>query len=207
MKIIFDFDHTVFNMSLMHEQIIEVLEMIGVSREEYLSIYEDVTRWRLFTVKALAQRIERRKGIDRSEIISALETVVEESAKYVYDDVIQSMKHLKEEGHKIFLLSWGDPSWQEKKLKHSGLAEYVDEAVCVAQMKADYLKQMKRDDEILVMVDDKPAEISAIAEEHPDISCIRIKRKDSKYADQPTPAGIPEASDMRAVMNFIRTIS
>lgn len=213
MKIIFDYDHTLFDMTSMHDAIYEAMEELGISRQTYQDVYNAETHWKMFTVKGISQRLEKSTGTKFAQIASSFENISEDSELFVYDDVHEACKSLKDQGHDLLLLSWGDEGWQKKKIENSGVSNYFDEIITAMDVKTKYLEgfcEETCDDGAgkckVVVVDDKPAELLAIKESNPLFHLIRIKRSNGKYSDQPTPDGMHEAVDMKDVLTIVESL-
>lgn len=203
MKLIFDFDHTIFDMMSMHADLLVAVQKLGITAEEYEEAYEQSTKWKMFSTKRLAEVLKKTNKVTEAQVISALEGVAKESALYLFDDVEQSFDQLKESGHRISLLSWGDEDWQGLKINHSGIMPHCEEVVSVTEVKADYLQKKYKEAGCLVVIDDKPAELKAIEVASPEIRLIRMRREGAKYSDIGTPPTIPEAKNMDEVIKII----
>ena len=206
MKIIFDFDHTIFNMTEMHKAIEEEIEKLGIDLENYRQAYSDITSRKAFSIDSFANSLEKISGVSSSIIKEGFEKVVKESSLYLYEDVIENFEQLKEGGHNISLLSWGDAAWQKKKIHHSGIAPYIKEVVTVSELKSKYVEKWEAHIECYVLINDKPAELKAIKECKPELKLIRMRRGNGKYSDTETPPGIPEVKDMRETIELIKTM-
>lgn len=206
MKLIFDFDHTVFDMTEMHKSLKDSVVGLGVSKEHYQDAYNDVTQWKMFTLSDFSQRISRDAGVDAQQIERAFDSVAKESFLYIYDDVESHFERLKTAGHKIYLLSWGDADWQEKKIKESGLMKHCEEVVSIPEIKASYIREKHPESDCLVLIDDRPAELKAVLKHEPHMKVIRVRRENGKYSDIQTPHGIPEATNMAEVFTLIENM-
>lgn len=203
MKLIFDFDHTVFDMMEMHAAIFAAMKKIGVTEEQYNAAYDQITKWKMFTTDGLANALAKTAGVNEARVIQALEGVAKETELYVYDDVPGAFQELLDSGHKISLLSWGDKDWQDLKIKHSGLMPFCEEVVSVTQVKADYIQKKYDSLGCLVVIDDKIAELKAIQAASPEMKLIRMRREGAKYSEIETPHGIMEAKDMSEVVKIL----
>lgn len=206
MKIIFDFDHTVFNTLSMHEDIIVAMETLGVSEEKYQRVYEDVTYWKMFNVDAFANRLERLFAVSSEDVVQALSKITDRSELYVYDDVKDNAKELISAGHEMYLLSWGDEEWEKNKIDNSGISSYFKKVVTVSKVKVGYLGEWCCGNTGIVLINDKPAELKVIKEMHSNFNLIRLKRPGGKFSDQPTPDGVMEAKSMAEVVKLIEKI-
>lgn len=203
MIIVFDFDHTIFDMMAMHEALYSAIRKLGVSRADYDDAYLAVTHWKMFTPSALAQRLQKANKVSAEKTLQAMQSVAERSREFLYEDTTEAMRRLKEAGHELYILTWGDEAWQGAKVKHSGLMPYCKEAFCLSQAKQDFLKGWAMAHPGAVLVDDKPAEIRSVSDMKVPMRFVRMRRTNAKYADQDTPAGVAEVRDMQEVMALI----
>lgn len=205
MKLVFDFDHTLFDMMAMHTAIESEMESIGVTPVQYREAYTKVTNWKKFTVSALAQMLAKTHKIKPEEVVAALDRAAAQSKQWLFPDVIDGLQRLKADGHQLFLLSWGDTDWQMKKIEPCGIMPLFEKTLSIAEVKADYMKQWQAlDGGKAVLIDDKPAELKAVEAAGNDIGCIRMRRDGAKYSDQETPQGMAEAQDMNDVISIIK---
>lgn len=206
MKLVFDFDHTLFDMMAMHAAIEESITALGVPLAAYRDSYTQVTNWKAFTVASLAHHLSRKTKAKEGDIIAALEGVVEDSGDWLYPDVVDGLKELQAAGHELYLLSWGDMEWQMKKIKRCDIMPFFKEVLSIAQVKADYLKAWSGGGSSAVaLIDDKPAELKAIEAGGQKTRLIRMRRTGAKYSDQDTPQGMAEAKDMSDVLAIVET--
>jgi phosphoglycolate phosphatase-like HAD superfamily hydrolase len=203
MKLIFDFDHTLFDMSAMHEDIVKELEKQGVPRDKYFEQYLGVTRWKMFSVPSMAQRLLQVHRIDPKIVENIYHDTADQAELYVYDDVPATCQDLRDRGHSLYLLSWGDENWQNRKIDKSGLKPHFVETFTVPQVKADYLGGWCDDKCNVVLIDDKPAELKAIQQQYPEFHLIRVRRANGKSSDQETPTGVFEAKTMADVARCV----
>src|SRR5690606_5569171 len=108
MRIILDFDHTLFDMQRMHQELIGALERISIPEKMYKEAYSLETHWKVFTVQGFANRLASKSGIAQEIIEKTLWDVAKSSGHCLYPDVMEVCKELKSAGHTLILLSWGD---------------------------------------------------------------------------------------------------
>lgn len=202
MKIIFDLDHTLYNMSEMHKALIEEVCKLGITEEQYNYAYDDVTRWKQFTVEAFAQRLNKMYGLDINKVKKALHKVVDCADLFMYEDSINVLGQLKEKGHELHLLSFGDKEWQQKKVDKCEINHLFVNVVIGMEEKNDYKFKFSKDEEVVV-IDDMPNELELWREVIPEIKCIRLRRENGKYSDVETPFGMHEAINLKDVCKII----
>lgn len=206
MRIILDFDHTLFDMQRMHQELISALDRIGIPEKMYKEAYSLETHWKVFTVQGFANRLASKSGIAQEIIEKTLWDVAKSSGHCLYPDVMEVCRELKSVGHTLILLSWGDEDWQGAKIEQSGVRSFFDEIVTITDLKADYLKG-RGNGRPVVLVDDKPAELKSVQEARPDIQLVRMRRPNAKYSDTPTPDGMTEVTSMRELQAHLRNSS
>lgn len=204
MIIVLDFDHTIFDMMAMHEALYEAIAKFGISRADYDDAYLSVTHWKMFTPQALVQRLHKVHGLDPKKVLAAMQDVAARSQEFLYPDTTDAMRRLKEAGHELYVLTWGDEAWQGAKVRHSGLVPLCKEMFCLSQSKQEFLKSWVPKHRSVVLVDDKPAELNAVHDMKVPMRLVRMRRANAKYADQDTPAGMPEVHDMEGLFALIK---
>jgi len=75
MIIVLDFDHTLFNMMEMHQEMIDAITSLGITREQYDQVYGEISRWKMFTVDAFAYRLQKVTGISSEEVKTLMHTL------------------------------------------------------------------------------------------------------------------------------------
>lgn len=203
MIIVFDFDHTLFDMMAMHEALGAAIGKLGVNRDQYDDAYLAVTHWKMFTPQALAQRLHKAYGTNMQAALDAMQGVAARSREFLYPDAAEALRRLKEAGHEIYILTRGDEDWQRMKVKHSGLAPYCVEAFCLAQAKQEFLREWCIKHPGAVMVDDRPVEIKAVHDLKLPIRLVRMRRPDAKYADQDTPPTVEEIRNLEELFGLL----
>lgn len=206
MMLIFDFDHTVFDMMTMHQAMEDAVVKLGIERQLYRQAYDEVTHWKIFTAEALAQRLHRLAGVEPKKVIDVLNEISSMAELFLYDDTVEVLKKLRAQGHEVYLLSWGDQVWQMNKIENSGLKPHCNDVISVTQLKAEHLKNFCKDGCTVAIIDDKPAELKAAREIQPQIHLVRMRRPGAKYSDLETPQGAHEVKNMQEVLDLIATL-
>ena len=95
MKLIFDFDHTIFDMTQMHVAIVEAMKGLGIDEETYAHAYNAITHWKAFTLDSLSARLRKEANVEPAVVAKAMVKLAQDSALYVYDDVESIWKILR----------------------------------------------------------------------------------------------------------------
>jgi putative hydrolase of the HAD superfamily len=105
----------------------------------------------------------------------------------------------------VVLLTSGHPPTQRRKVERLGLGPLLDEVLLddvfgrssKRSLLADYLARTGLAASEVLVVGDRPgSEIRAAR----DLGCRALRVRGGEFARVPTPAGVPEAPDVRAVL-------
>lgn len=102
---------------------------------------------------------------------------------FLYSDSIHFLKKALRSGWEVVIVTFGEKSWQEKKLR--ALKKYWPigvRTIVSSSKKIDQIKHLETKN--VIMIDDKAEEINAIKKEFPDVEMYWIRRFDGKYRDQ-----------------------
>ncbi len=136
---IIDFDDTLFDSELFKQARIEALARLGVASDVYQTTYQEAYKSTdgLFAYSnerhadSLAQR-----GFEREVVLRALESTHKRLAEFLDSEAIVFLETLKKFHQPMVLLSIGDPTFQELKIKGSGIENFFDRLFMV-----DYPKE------------------------------------------------------------------
>lgn len=105
-------------------------------------------------------------------------------SKYLYPDVVEFLKKEKTSGATLYLLSFGDPSWQHYKVKSSGIANYFDRIFYQEKegAKADKILEFRDKFDKIIYIDDREKEINLVKQKIPGVRTYLIDRKNDNSA-------------------------
>ena len=119
-----DFDYTLFNTYEFRNELYKILENNKCNRDA-LKLTKENGTYKFINIR------EKFKEL----IIKPLEKLYDECEKYIYEDVIEFLKYLKQQEHKIYILTWGEEEYQKEKVKASKIEKYVDEVIYTEKLK------------------------------------------------------------------------
>ena len=177
--IFLDFDHTLFNTDeFFHVDVRNAFRNFGV----------DTLLWEKALFKVLPTGYTLEKHIAEAEKQSGAKLpIVEMKAvlnknfsdlrKYLFPDVKSFLTKARKSGA-LYLLSFGDPGWQEYKINGSGISDSFDDIFFTAKegTKADAIIEHSIDFTQTIMVDNNPAELDAIKDKAPGVKTYCINR-------------------------------
>lgn len=194
MKIIFDFDHTLFSAKKLYQAFQKAFEKLGVDEKLFQETFEKSKRkGRNYKPEKQFKLITQEKPeISIKKFEKTFEEVLNQSNKFLYPDVLTILKKLRRDND-LIILSYGEDWFQRKKIKKSlhqsklgaGQAKiaYFFKKIFITQdiNKVSTLKRFLKKGEKAIFVDDNPQALSEIKKNLPNLTTIRINRGEGKY--------------------------
>lgn len=187
MKIILDFDYTLFDTSRLKQAVESVFLKHGVSRDVFLRTSEE-SKGEGYHWKPERQfAILKSRGVLNVESIKGdFEKVLHESHVFLYEDTLPFLEKISRD-NSLALLTHGEDSFQNAKLAGCGSATKHFEKVVITQ---NIYKDKEANDlsggANSLFVDDNPGALSATKKYAPHIVTVRIKRGEGPYEHEPT---------------------
>lgn len=190
MDVYFDFDHTLYNpitltdemLSAICDKIVECANENVKTEELILELKEMFNREHIYNIFELAKFFSKKYSVDSNLLIDTVNKVLYDCSKNVFDDVIPFLKLVKENGHKIFMLSYYEYGLEYQMIKIAGskLCDLFDMIIVTGQKKYE----LTIDYENSIFIDDNPRDLEGLALRKPH-RLIRIKRKEGRYSAKP----------------------
>ena len=156
--------------------------------------------WTLFDVAAVRRALEDAEATEQWLQPEVWDTL--NAADFFYSDALPWLSEQRAAGASLHLLTLPKSRaatavvYQERKVLSSGISEYVDSYEVIGECKAEHIGRWLIADDINVMIDDRPSELQAVGARYPEVALVRIRRPDTKYADEPTPEDVLEISTL-----------
>lgn len=213
MKIFLDFDDTIFNTAQFKADYMKLYLRAEITKEEFKNEYYTETEknkqvFRKHDPLALIQRLEGLKNVSLRELKGEIDSFLDDTGSYVFEDFYDFVKEFSKES--LGLLSYGDISFQSKKIAGAHIKQYFSVIKITDQHKGDVLKEiilqevMER--EKVVFIDDRPDKLLEVRNTLADAALIRILRNEGRYNDAVSPGEIVECKDLNQAADIIRRI-
>lgn len=187
MKIVFDFDHTLFSTKKIYQLIKESFFKFGVCEQLFQETYqklrdEDRGYNPFFQLKLIKkEKFKIEENIFKKEF----EKVLKKAPQFLYQDTIWFLKKWQGQAE-LILISLGEEKFQKSKIRAAGIEKYFQEIVITQGInKIKDFKKFFRYKENIIFVEDDPGALSIIKEVFPKVITIRINRGEGKYIQEP----------------------
>ena len=204
-----DFDDVILNTKLFSQSLKDFFVSFGVSEELFRKYYydpADKSSIKLFDPEGLLARLEQNEKIDVGRLRENFAQHIKDLSAFVFGDV---KKFLEFAGKKnVYLISFGLPDFQNKKIQASGVHELVSGCIVSKGSKSGAIKhvlqQMKVDEnEKIIFIDDRSEQIQDIKNIFPEAVTFLICRKEGRYCDKKNQYCDYEINDLEQAKEII----
>jgi len=186
MRIVLDFDHTLYSTKSLYEALKAAFGGLGVSGELFQQTFQD-SKGKGINYKPARQMklIAKQTGIKEAKMRKEFVRVLKMSPEFLYPDVIDFLKRHQKTDH-LFMLSYGEEIFQNKKVDSAKISKYFEKEKITRDVgKAKPFKAFSNKKEKVLFVEDNPQALSEVKKVYPQIITVRIKRGEGRYAEAP----------------------
>jgi len=183
MKIIFDFDHTLFSVDEFYKNFQGSFKKIGINQVLFKETFEEAKRGKqpYNPENQFKLIVQKKSDASLKGLRSNFEKILNKANKFLYSDVEPFLKKVCNK-FDLYLVSYGDKNFQKKKIEKSGITKFFKKIVITTDInKSSTLKKFLRKNEKAVFVDDNPEALSTTKEKFPQVITIRMNRGEGKY--------------------------
>ena len=178
-----DFDNTLYETAKLTSLMIAAIgnkigELAGLEKEPIIQDAKDNFNSTLDNIFTHAEKMGIKYNVDSASVVNAVNEVLSNGKEIVFEDAIRFLERLKENGHKVHVLTYVQPinmEYQLKKLMGSGIANFFDGIIITSKYKftldIDYTNG--------IFIDDDPRDLNGLFEQKP-IKVIRIRKENNK---------------------------
>lgn len=204
MRIILDFDYTVFDTEAFRVGMIDAFHECGVTDDIYRITEKELLHddgYGVYSFDEHLQRLSQQTQTSIEQLYELAQTVLNDLSTYIYPDALAFLQLVQEEKH---ILTFGNDDWQRTKIQRSGIEEYITSIRTVqTQTKAEGIQALLNENEKTVFIDDRGSAIDEVKQVFPDVYCIRLHRKGTPYYDEEcTAADAEEAALSPNILNI-----
>ena len=191
MKIILDFDYTIFDTAKFRGAIQGMFSEHGVDAELFTRSIEE-SRGTAGDWKPDKQlEILESRGMSKiSSMRHGFNSLTKNSQEYLYGDTMPFLKKMSEY-HKFIVLSYGEDEFQGMKIRGCKEAsKYFDKILVTQNLSKDKEASEIADQEPAIFIEDNPLALAACKKYAPNIITVRLNRGEGRHALVPSGDGV-----------------
>lgn len=201
-----DFDDTIFNAKLFRKNFKKIFHKNGINEKEFEESYVPCKEgicgktFKEYDLKKQLIDIESRHG-KKKALRKDLKKFLKSIEHYIFEDFYDFTKEVTKD--EIFLISFGDTSFQKGKIKNSNILKYINNYKLTNTSKANCIKEIIKKNKIqetMCFIDDRPDQIKEVQENIPEMVIYRMKKSEGRYGKIPTPKNIPEITKITDIL-------
>lgn len=189
MNYFIDFDHTLYNTPLLTKEMLSSLAkyICKTSSKSYDDILSTLNikfkrgNNNIYDIYDLITYFSKIYNYDENIVQNIINTIILNGKKFLYDDSIPFLKHLKKKGNKINILSYNESKlyFQTIKIAGSGILAYADSLTTTLTLKGNFPLDFSK----CIFIDDKPKDLISINNNKP-FKIYRIRRPNDTYSNE-----------------------
>ncbi len=216
MKIVLDFDDTIFNTHCLALESVKIFEKFGFTEKEFWSAYQkckeqkgdfdlDILIDSAFNSKKCNYLREEDLLADQKKIKEEMNILFYRASDFIYSDFFEFVKNFNKKD--LILLSFGTTDFQGMKIKNSGIIPYFQEIIITNKDKTENLKNILKNygSEKIFFIDDNAEQIDKIKEKIPQIITMKMERLQGGQINKKSKLADYIVKDLNEVKNICKT--
>jgi hypothetical protein len=190
MHLLIDFDYTLFNTEAMRRACIAAVAKCGITEQDYRAAERELKAKKLYDIEHHLDILAT--GQTRQVIGEVVAAVLKKTDEFLYPDAVSFLQ--RHAHHRLTLLSFGVPTWQERKINGAGITDFFNEVVVTNQSKADMLSRWSKDE--LIAFNDRGSEIDTMKAIRPTLKAVWVRRPATPHRTEICTRADAEVADL-----------
>ncbi len=190
MKIFLDFDDVIFNTRKFAAALPAAYQALGISPDLFQKTYqvlkeEHTGQWIGYSVAAHSKKLQEYYPIEEEELAAAMSNFLADTSQFVFADTRDFLRWCQEHGYEVYILSFGDPAFQNLKIKGIKLSEYLKKVIVTEQDKSEALlaEGITAHDEVWFF-DDRLPFLENVKRALPSVQTVLVARPEGRYTEE-----------------------
>ena len=188
-----DLDKTLFDCRRLEDEVWEIFERSGVTKDDYLATYKKS----LCTINSkqfdytFEEHLKFLADLGYKlgeEILVELEKLLQKD--YLFSDSLDLIKFLRQKSRQFILLTAGDAEFQWKKITNSKITDFFDEVKILSGYKEEYVKQKRQEDKKGLFINDSLRENLLSKSNFPEVLVITKLNHGSRHEEEIKKSGL-----------------
>ena len=177
MKIILDFDDTIFNTHRLMREFLEIVKKFDFTEEEFWNAYQKCKKKvGYFDHEIMISLLIKIRPFDKIKVEEKLSLILDDLEDFVYPDFFDFENNFNKKD--LILLSFGVTGMQKIKINNSKITEFFGNIIITSRDKTEDIKPIfkKHKEEKVFFIDDKTIQVDNIKNKFPEIITMEMKR-------------------------------
>lgn len=190
-KLIFDFDHTLFSAKKLYFALKETFRKIGVDENLFQETFQKSKgKGRDYNpAKQFKLIVKKKPEISIEKLKREFKEILNQSPKFLYPDTIWFLKRWYNKAN-LISLSYGEEEFQKLKIRESEIKKYFKKVIITKDIeKSKPFRKVppleKERDKKIIFVEDNPTALVKIKKTFKNVITVRINRGEGKYTKEP----------------------
>ena len=208
MKIILDFDDTIFNTHQLMREFLEIVKRADFTEEEFFEAYQKCKgRVGDFNSKIIINLLSEIRPFNKIKAENEINLILDNSRDFVYADFFGFVNNFNKKN--LILLSFGEINFQRTKIENSGVVSYFQEVIITQEDKTENLKNIlkKNKGEKIFFIDDKAEQIDKLKEKLPQIITMKMERSQGGHINTKSKLTDYVVKDLDEAKNIINSLN
>lgn len=188
MKIVLDFDDTIFNTHQMMGEFVKIAQKAGFTENEFWTAYQKCKgKVGDFDVEIITDFLFENStkllpSLKKEEVQKEIDLVLSKANSFVYPDFFDFVESFDKKD--LVLLSYGTTEFHKSKIQNSKVKNFFNEIIITEGEKSEKLKTIEKNENIF-FIDDKANQIDQVKTALPYIIVMRmIRRQDEQTREE-----------------------
>lgn len=189
MKVILDWDHTLFDTNHFKDDLAKVLILVGLPKRIFFLTYPEAVQkingHYDYNYSEHLKMIGRRYRLSPKEIQQLKQEflkIMQKGSRYLFPETVKFLKILKKGGARLILCTLGNKELQRRKIYSSGVQKYFSLISITSGSKHKIIQTFAKPGEKIYFLSDNIDELKKVASHFPFIKLILKKRPDKNEA-------------------------
>lgn len=188
--IVLDFDRVLFDTNAFIAGLKDAVKPLGVTKDMWEAAYYDRGEDGVLHLPRFAEKLAAKTKASPEAISQALDTEMADAVWYLFGDTRQFLEQFSRQVT-LYLLSFGQPEMQKKKLTGAGIEPYFDGIYLVDEAKAESNRLPISAVSRAIFINDNIEEMLELAKLYRWADHIHINRYGTDRLGQQLPAQLP----------------